>query len=329
MPEISVIVPAYNVEKYLHACLDSILAQTFTDFELILIDDGSPDSSGKICDEYAEMDSRIRVFHQENQGQAAARNFGVSQAKAEWIHFVDSDDIIHPQMLEILYDCAIRTKCNISMCGFVGGESVPDGFLEHIADYTVSKADVTDEYLVGLLKNDSLCYHSVCAKIIKKDILLKIPFEAGRTREDSAVVCQWLHETKNIAYIDKQMYFYVKNPTSTVHCKFSRKNFDSLWSFEQQMDFCDRVNFPRLKANLLCEYAVYHYILINKIKNENPDFNSYIEDLKRKASAATRKALKSPYIDKKEKLYLLELKYPQWMKWYWIISNRLKKLKRL
>lgn len=91
-PKISVIVPVYKVEKYLRACIDSILAQTFTDFELILIDDGSPDNCGAICDEYAEKDARIRVFHKENGGVSSARNLGIERSRGEWIAFVDSDD---------------------------------------------------------------------------------------------------------------------------------------------------------------------------------------------------------------------------------------------
>ena len=102
MPEISVIVPVYKAEAYLHACIDSILSQTFSDFELILVDDGSPDGCGAICDDYAARDSRVRVIHQKNQGQAAARNHALAAAKGEWVCFVDSDDAVHPQMLECL-----------------------------------------------------------------------------------------------------------------------------------------------------------------------------------------------------------------------------------
>ena len=98
MPEISVIVPVYKAEAYLHACIDSILSQTFSGFELILVDDGSPDNCGAICDDYAARDSRVRVIHQENQGQAAARNRALAAAKGEWVCFVDSDDAVHPQM---------------------------------------------------------------------------------------------------------------------------------------------------------------------------------------------------------------------------------------
>lgn len=102
-PTISVIVPIYKVEAYIHRCIDSILSQTFTDFELLLIDDGSPDNSGKICDEYAKKDSRIKVFHKPNGGVSSARNLGIDNARGEWITFIDSDDYIQPGFLEGLY----------------------------------------------------------------------------------------------------------------------------------------------------------------------------------------------------------------------------------
>ena len=109
MPKISVIVPVYNAEKYLHRCIDSILAQTFTDFELLLINDGSKDDSGKICDEYAAKDVRVRVFHKENGGASSARNMGLENAKGEWITFVDSDDTLLQNALEVLYESLVSS----------------------------------------------------------------------------------------------------------------------------------------------------------------------------------------------------------------------------
>ena len=105
---ISVIVPVYRVEKYLPACIDSILNQTFTDFELILVDDGSPDRCPEICDETAKRDARVRVIHQANQGLSAARNAGIEAARGAWLSFVDSDDFLAPDFLETLYDAAAR-----------------------------------------------------------------------------------------------------------------------------------------------------------------------------------------------------------------------------
>lgn len=119
-PKISIIVPVYKVEQYLRRCLDSIEAQTFTDWECILIDDGSPDNSGVICDEYVANDTRFRVIHQENKGVSAARNAGLDVARGEWIGFVDSDDWIEPEMYEYLYEDLLKIESDCVVCGFYG-----------------------------------------------------------------------------------------------------------------------------------------------------------------------------------------------------------------
>lgn len=121
-PLLSIIVPVYNTEKYLNRCIDSILAQTFMDFELILVDDGSPDNCGAICDENAAKDSRVHVIHQENCGQSAARNAGIdwvfAHSDSKWISLVDSDDWVHPQMLERLYHAVLEHNVKVSICGY-------------------------------------------------------------------------------------------------------------------------------------------------------------------------------------------------------------------
>ena len=134
MPKISVIVPVYRAEAFLHACVDGILSQTFSDFELFLVDDGSPDGSGAICDSYLAKDSRVRVIHQRNQGQAAARNHALAQAAGEWICYVDSDDLIHPQMLQRLFESAERNGAGISMCPMVEAPELPADFLDEPAE---------------------------------------------------------------------------------------------------------------------------------------------------------------------------------------------------
>ena len=118
MCKISVITPVYNVEKFLNKCVDSILAQTFSDFELFIVDDGSPDSCGKIADEYAKKDSRVRVIHKENGGAPSARNAGILQAKGEYFYFPDSDDWLEPNYLEELYNCAVKTGAKLVISGF-------------------------------------------------------------------------------------------------------------------------------------------------------------------------------------------------------------------
>ncbi|MGN1419507.1 MAG: glycosyltransferase family 2 protein [Acutalibacteraceae bacterium] len=118
MPEISIIVPVYKVEQYLNSCIDSILAQSFTDFELILVDDGSPDNCGKICDEYAEKDSRVKVIHKENAGVSAARNSGIDLSSGKYIMFCDSDDYVDSNWCRSLYDAIENNDVELSVCGF-------------------------------------------------------------------------------------------------------------------------------------------------------------------------------------------------------------------
>ena len=169
MPEISVIIPVYKCEQYLEACVDSILNQTFSDFEIILVDDGSPDSSGKICDALAEKHNKILVLHQENQGQAAARNNGVKIAHGEWLHFVDCDDSLHPQMLESLYNAVSEDNVKLAMCSAIQDESLPDDFNCHKnAKFEITQ--MTENNILNLCKNEKYYYWVVWGKLIHKFI---------------------------------------------------------------------------------------------------------------------------------------------------------------
>ena len=283
MPKISVIVPVYNVEKYLHECVDSILAQTFTDFELILVDDGSKDNSGTICEEYAVKDKRITVIHQENQGQASARNNAIAIAKGEWIHFVDSDDLIHPQMLEILYS-AVDETTKISMCGLCKGITSPDGFYSRKSDYSFRKCPVNEKELISMY-NDFYQYWVVWAKLIKKEIVEKFLFTSGRIYEDTAAVFKWINETEFVNITNEQLYFYRLNPNSTMQIKFSLKNLDRLWALEEQMKFFDTTDLNEMKKTIYKKYAlvcaeIYYSLRENpqwadeakKLKNQLKDF---------------------------------------------------------
>ena len=119
IPKVSIIIPVYNVEKYLNRCIKSILKQTFRDFELILVDDGSPDKCPQLCDDWCKKDKRIWVIHKENGGQSSARNVGLEAARGEYIGFVDSDDWIEKDMLQLLYDSILKCRADISMCDYV------------------------------------------------------------------------------------------------------------------------------------------------------------------------------------------------------------------
>lgn len=277
MPKISVIVPVYNVEKYIRECVDSILVQTFTDFELILVNDGSRDNSGAICDEYAAKDKRITLIHQENQGQAAARNNAIAIAKGEWIHFVDSDDVIHPQMLEILYG-AVDETTQISMCGLCKGISLPDGFYSQKSDYSFKRCPVTEKELISMY-NDFYHYWVVWAKLIKKEIVEKYLFTSGRIYEDTAAVFKWINETKFINITNEQLYFYRVNPNSTMQIDFSLKNLDRLWALEEQMKYFDTTDFTEMKKTIYKKYAVVCAEIYYRL-SEKPQWSNEAQKLK-------------------------------------------------
>ena len=216
LPKISVIVPVYKVEQYLPRCIDSILAQTFTDFELLLIDDGSPDNSGKICDEYAKKDARIRVFHNQNQGVSATREFGVQHAQGVFIQFVDSDDWIESNMFELMYDKAVQEQAEIVGCNFI--EVYKDHSHEVRCFYESKDAFV----------RDIIASHwgVVWKHLVKRQLYIDndIHFPKGINGGEDYIVCVKLFtNAKQVTCVDKSLYNYNRSNESSIMSSFSRK----------------------------------------------------------------------------------------------------------
>ena len=230
--KISVIVPVYNVERYLHRCVDSILAQTHTNFELILVDDGSPDNCGMICDEYATQDDRITVIHQENGGVSAARNTGLdwmfANSDSQWITFVDSDDCIRPQMLEHLYGTATTSGLPMII-------SNPQFFSQDPELETVfsDKWDVTvmsgRELCKTLHRDEHLIYVCVMGKLYHRDLFRVFRFPVGKIHEDQNLVPRLIYTAGQAALIFNKYYCYLHNrPDSIMNEGFSIRRFDDV-----------------------------------------------------------------------------------------------------
>lgn len=254
MPEISVIVPVYKAEDYLHACVDSILSQTVSDFELILVDDGSPDGCGAICDDYAARDSRVRVIHQENQGQAAARNRALAVAKGEWVCFVDSDDAVHPQMLERLGQAAAESGAAMSMCRMLEAPEMPEDFSAPV-EVSWELLSMEEESLVALFDAGDYPGWVACAKLIRRELVQSHPFCPGRVYEDNEAVCHWIYGAKTVASIPHSLYFYRTNPGSTTQSRFSMKKLDYLWALEGIIRFYSSVGYTTLRERFGTLYA--------------------------------------------------------------------------
>ncbi len=212
-PLITIIVPIYKVEAYLAACLDSILNQTFSDFELLLIEDGSPDNCGVICDEYSLKDKRIRAFHQDNQGISAVRNFGLSKSIGEFILFVDSDDTIHPELLEDIVDTLKKYKADIVIFQYqaidLNGEILYSPQINLPVEMVFTMAENPELLLTPA---------SLCNKLIKKSLFHDIYFPEGSWYEDLWMTPKIYLRANKIIYMgSKPLYNYLIRPGSIMH----------------------------------------------------------------------------------------------------------------
>lgn len=221
--KISIIIPVYNVEKYIDKCIQSILCQTFKEFEMILIDDGSPDKCGEICDEYAKKDNRIKVYHQENGGVSAARNLGIRESVGEYICFVDPDDYLMEDYCEKFYNAVKQTGTKLAICNYINfknGDTEPTiESRKRVNSKTYVKHDAMEEYLLD--DNNYEKYVVPITKIYHRSIWENLTFPEGKVYEDSYVYFQILYEIKDIAFIDDYLYARRLHDESIIHQSYS------------------------------------------------------------------------------------------------------------
>lgn len=247
--QVSVIVPVYKVEKYIKRCLNSIVNQTYRDLEIILVDDGSPDNCGKICDEYAKQDSRIKVLHQENGGQSKARNEAMKIAKGDYFCFVDSDDYIATNMIERLVSLAQHNQADISMIDytFFSGEQAD------VAKQNEDKCLIFTN--VELIKNmhtvPGELYVVMWGKLFKRELFEGITFPEGRICEDLAILYKLYDQSNKAVYSAEVLYYYYRNnvdsSTFQIKDKFYTDVFNALDEEITYMEHAhaDLVEYPR------------------------------------------------------------------------------------
>lgn len=240
---ISIIIPVYNVEKYIRKCLDSVLDQTYTNWECILVDDGSPDNTGKICDEYADKDKRFKVIHKENEGVSIARNVGLDRVYGEWITFVDSDDYLLGNALEILYGNIVRTGADC----LLAGSKVQNN--DSIRDYVIPSPCNDKDVLKGILQN-ALWSYIFRASIIQENNIRFIPNLAYS--EDQVFLCMFALNAKKITHIDTPVYVYRKNDASACASKDGlRKAQHQFEAAHQIMQYMCEHDCTKYQQNLL------------------------------------------------------------------------------
>ena len=259
---ISVIVPIYNVEKYLERCVNSILNQTYKNIEIILVDDGSPDKCPQICDEYKNMDSRVKVIHKENGGLSDARNYGLSIATGKYVSFVDSDDYIHEETYEKMIKALELQNADIVSCGI---NHVYDNKIESI---NIEQKIYDDESAIENLIIGKNLNQTVWNKIYKKNVIDNILFEKGKINEDDFWTYKVFSNSKKIITLNDCLYYYVHRESSIMGQGYSIKNLDGLEARYKQYEFM-KDNYPNLvfiskKAAFFYGLFLYQKFLVNK-----------------------------------------------------------------
>ncbi|MEE1277137.1 MAG: glycosyltransferase family 2 protein [Fibrobacteraceae bacterium] len=276
---VSIIVPIYKVEPYLRRCLDSIVNQTYTNLEIILVDDGSPDGCPQICDEYAAKDERIVVIHKENGGLSDARNAGLDICKGEYISFVDSDDWVDERYIEILFDLLTKENADIAI-----GENIQTrGICKNTNNISEIQLYSSKKILYHLFTHNHIAFIISCGKLYKKELFSELHFPSGKFHEDEFTTYILFYRSKKIVYTNSILYYYFRHSNSITG---SRHPWDVLEMFEQRYLFFKDKNendlLPLLITplcwQLLCAYWFELKNNPNKAYKHLSDFRKYSKE---------------------------------------------------
>ena len=290
---ISIIVPVYNVEIYLKKCIDSIINQTYKNLEIIIIDDGSNDNSGRICDEYLELDGRIRVFHKSNGGLSSARNYGIDKAKGEYICFIDSDDYIQCDMIEKLYNACNNNNAQIACCGMIiEKDNNESKKINCKNEFCIN----SKEALKRMLLLDEIEV-SACDKLYKTELFNDVRYPIGKYYEDMATTYKLLIQAKNVVHINYAGYHYIIRQGSITNDGFDVKHLDMINIAKEIREFAIG-NYEDLK-----EAGDYYYYLqlttiLRKIYNSpnKSEYKKEYQNLKKEYNSQILKILKNKYV---------------------------------
>ena len=310
MPTISIVVPVYNTAKYLNACLDSIINQTFQDWELLLVDDGSNDGSVEICESYQKDDERIKIYYESHGGQSTARNLGIRKAKGTYLCFIDSDDYVVPEYLEKLYDIITRENVDLVSCEMRGESYLknPDSKKEEV--YSLFKTN--QEIMAAYLSERPFSFGPV-TKLYRRQLLEGIYFSEHKIYEDYFFNYQYFSKINTAIAIDFVGYFYVQNQSSTVRKPFDLGQLDNLTEQHKVIDEVIK-SYSQYLPIAAYNLAWGYYWIISKclylIKDDKKQAKTYL-NLIRKHLKKDRKLLKQakPLKTKREKYLIKAVEY--------------------
>lgn len=259
---ISIIIPVYRVEAYLERCIRSVIAQSYQNLEIILVDDGSPDRCGEICDCFAQDDSRVKVYHKDNGGLSDARNYGITKSHGVFISFIDSDDYVASNYVEYLYDIMMKYDADISCCCM-------KKTIHNTSAYGLNQSLPKERLLTGkeacreLFGNLYDVLVTAAGKLYKREIVRKNPFPVGRKHEDEAMTCQYYYTADRVVVGNQCLYAYYQNPSSIMHARENCFNEDLIWALRHRAEFFTERNehkLSKLAWNMLVQHCLYESV---------------------------------------------------------------------
>lgn len=326
MGVISIIVPVYNVEKYLKRCIDSILEQTFRDFELILVDDGSPDQCGRICETYAEKDGRIIALHRENGGLSAARNTGLdwmfANSESSYVTFIDSDDWIHPQYLETLLGTIEKNNAGVSVANF-----------QRMDEYQVNTIDKLDRFPAEVMGaedfflNHEWNFNYAWGKLYRREYFRHVRYPEGKNFEDTFTTYKVLFAGKTVAFIDFPLYYYFYNTEGISHSLWNPSELVVMEGIREQIRFYEENGFSRAlekEKQLYINHYAYQICRIRANKEDWKKNTPYLKTLKKEMFHLIRQNPEKYGYKKMPQCY--EAAYPKSMKIYHSVGKLIRKL---
>lgn len=243
---ISIVIPVYNVEHYLERCLESVINQTYKNIEIILVDDGSTDNSGNLCDIYAKKDLRIKVYHKDNGGLSDARNYGISMSNGKYISFIDSDDYVASDMIEALYKALCQHKTDISICRpFDVYENGNLSRLDEKKENSSNFITISNVQAMKLVLEAKVISVQAWGKLYKKEIFDNINFPKNKIAEDAFIILKVLNSVKNVCYTRSEKYFYVHRPGSITTRKFNSNSLNVIEAYTKNYKFIKK-HYPSL-----------------------------------------------------------------------------------
>ena len=284
MTLISVIVPVYKAEKYIERCIFSILRQTFQNIEVILVDDGSPDKSGEICDMWALKDKRIKVIHQKNAGAGAARNAGLRVAKGEYIGFVDSDDWIEPQMYEVMYNAIEKYSADVGMCNISSRTefSMHESYDNRKFPFEVKNQDEMLSIFFRVHGEKGIL--SVCRRLIHKSVLKDFMFVEGTISEDVSAAYYFITHSQRTVVTNFSFYNYYNNKKGVTKSPVTMKDIEYIEAFKRIfLDVKKRI--PKFERYAYINYIRANYTILSKMDlfgydSNDQDLNNKHKELK-------------------------------------------------